>query len=200
MPDHPPVLSRRADRFVRAWLTWREKSGGTTPSRRSVEIDIIADLLAQITVLDAVDPDTLIVRVMGTSLEAAANERPTGMNALDLSTDEIRPVRAMRMWSCASVPCGSHFRFLHVYPSGAELPFEGLTLPVRAKAEGQPMQLFTFFWRQDRRSPYDPPQNQLQTQLPDYFAYLDIGAGGPMDQGVDVVRLEDLLRGEEKYG
>ncbi|WP_416899866.1 MAG: hypothetical protein ACMVY4_09215 [Minwuia sp.] len=193
-----PTLSRRASRFARRWLAWRVASGqNDMPSRHELRIEEISKLLPQITVIDVAGPESMIFRVTGTDLEAAANERPTGLSPLDLTSPEVRPIRALRLWSCASVPCGCYFRFLHVYPSGAELPFEGLTLPVRAKQDSQPVQLFTFFWRQDRLRPYDPPHNQLQTQLPDYYAYVDIGMGAPSDQDLPVLRLEELLRGEE---
>lgn len=167
--------------FLAAWTGWRR--GAAPPRRRDVRLEDIVDLLPGVILLEARAPDVFHFRLAGTGVDEFSGMHMTGVNALDLTAPENRAVRARRLWSLASIPCGGFLRFFHRYPeSRAEAAMEGLILPVLADADGAPVQLMSVFSSSRSRVESEPPSNDMRNALPDEFYFVDLGFGVPGDQ------------------
>lgn len=178
------------NRFMAAWQDWR--GAQIVPSRAHVRLEMIPELLQYITIVDAVAPDRFMFRLSGTAIDRVAGNDLTGIDILELTAPAVRPIRARRLWTMADHPCGCLVAFLHRYPSGIDLPAMALTLPVKPTDPSVPMQLWTFFWRNRNLEDDGTPLRNIITDTPDRFAYVDIGAGAPAEEGEDTITLKDI--------
>lgn len=181
------------NRFLAAWQDWR--GAQIVPSRALVRLEMIPELLQYITIVDAAAPDRFMFRLSGTAIDRVAGNDLTGVDILQLTAPSVRPIRARRMWAMADHPCGCLVAFLHRYPSGIDLPAMGLTLPVRPTDPAVPMQLWTLFWRNRKLEENGTPVRNIITDVPDRFAFVDIGAGAPAQDDEETVSLSDLENG-----
>lgn len=182
--------------FCRQLLTYWDKlrDGRLLPRRSEIDPGALKPLLPYISILELRAPDVMVYRLHGTALRDIMGMDATNRNLLDFTPIEGLRLRAYRLWSAATVPCGSTYEIDLSYARGAKNAHEGLSLPIEPVREGAPPLLLGIFaplqgthWAADTDAP--------RVDIGYSHSFIDIGADVPTALTPPDDFLPDALRG-----
>ncbi|MDB5361897.1 MAG: hypothetical protein JWO51_3194 [Rhodospirillales bacterium] len=101
------------------------------PVRASIDPCMLKCALPHVFMLDIVDPQTAVYRLVGTAHRARWGIELTGHIWGEFLDDALRIERTRRLWRTVEQPCGFSARYEVVFASGAHDPVETLLLPLR---------------------------------------------------------------------
>ena len=94
----------------------------------------LAPMLANITMTEYVDNDTIIFRIAGENIKDRLGFNPAGRNTLDLIAQEKRDEAVALHDVIINHPCGSYVVYESVFQSGRRAKSESITFPLRKDA------------------------------------------------------------------
>jgi len=94
----------------------------------------LAPMLANITMTEYVDNDTIIFRIAGENITDRLGFNPAGCNTLDLIAQEKRDEAVALHNVIINHPCGSYVVYESVFQSGRRAKSESITFPLRKDA------------------------------------------------------------------
>lgn len=129
MLAEPDVLQTiGAKRFFGYWDSLPKE--GAVPDRSSFDPVRIAALMPAVTILEVFSDTMIMQRLTGTGVCRAMGFDPTGRNALDLMSPELRPDYIKLIHTQLSFPCG-RWNIIRSRREGMIDRAEVLTLPLR---------------------------------------------------------------------
>ena len=162
--------------FLEVWRTWR--GDRMLPTRAEALPESLGRLLGAISVLEAVAPDQVIIRLVASDLEDFTGRSRKGENWIEAAIPADRPLRRERIGWQVDVPCGSFSQMMVESESRLIAGAWFLMLPVAAQAGGPPR----FFYAAGdvfRDIDEDVRPEQVRGKLARVFDYVDIGGGLP---------------------
>ena len=108
----------------------------TVPLRADIDPGVLKVALPHVFMLNMVDPDMAVYRLVGTAHRARWGIELTGHIWGEFLDDARRIERTRRLWQAVERPCGFAARYELVFASGALDPVETLLLPLRARRAG----------------------------------------------------------------
>jgi len=180
--DYLPTLQSDVCRgLAAAWLGWR--GDDLLPGRRDMRLEDVRTILSFISVYEVPSAERIVIRLAASAQEAMFDGSLQGINVLDITVPEDRPLRSARTWQMVTRPCGGRSSFLQPLRSGLESPVELLSLPIRPARWNQPMQLLTALAPMPGPIQHDTPQPRSVFHVARDFEFLDLGAGVPDSAG-----------------
>lgn len=158
------------------WLDIR----GAEPVPRRADIDpgVLIRALPHVFMLNMVDAETVIYRLVGTAHRARWGIELTGHVWGEFLETAQRVERAQRLWQAVEQPCGFTARYDVVFASGAHDPVETLLLPLRPNdPSGCPIMIGTGNSR--RQIEWVNQPGSIASRTPEVFRFLDLGQGIP---------------------
>jgi hypothetical protein len=98
-----------AERFAEAFGALQIKTGCLVPPRRAFNPSAMRTLLPYIALLETQDPETILVRLVGTAVINRGRVDMTGKNVLDFYPDGEREGARQHHFHMLNKPCGSTF-------------------------------------------------------------------------------------------
>ena len=190
-PRPLPPISVEMMNFLQWWDLARQ--GNSLPGRGALQIEKIAPLISRITIIDILSPDRMIFRLTGTAIDEQAGINPTGINVLDITPPEQRPLRSRRLWQMAETPCAGLFIYENRLQWIDGLVSAGVTVPVRSDGDGSGRQFMTYYDSYRPSIEREEVGSPITQNMPDRFAYVDIGNGVPDDGTGEMTALSGLL-------
>lgn len=187
-----PPISPEMLVFLQWWH--QARNGNDIPIRADLRIDRIAKLISRLLMIDVLSPDEMIIRLTGTNIDAQAGINSTGTNILDITPPEYRDQRSHRLWQMASRPCPGIFFYRNDLEWVDGTVSVGLTLPVRSGADATGRQFISYFDNYRPSIDRNEPGSPVTQNMPDRFAYVDVGFGVPEDGSGEGVTLKELLQ------
>lgn len=186
-----PPISEEMLNFLQWWDLARE--GRSLPCRGALQIEKIAPLISRITIIDVLSPERMIFRLTGTAIDEQAGINPTGINVLDITPPVQRPLRSRRLWQMAETPCLGLFIYENRVQWIDGLVSAGVTVPVRSDGDDSGRQFMTYYDSFRPSIEREEVGSPITQNMPDRFAYVDIGNGVPDDGTGEKATLSDLL-------
>lgn len=161
------------------WRYWSSlPRQGFVPFRRDFDPGAIRGILPIICILNHVGPGDWRIRLMGTGVVERARVDFTGRNFLDLMPEEQRAAEDWRLREMTSRPCGAFGVRRSRRASGIEYFVRTVAFPLRAD-DGEARLLISS--NEELRAGGHPVDSRVQIFNPVSRAYIDIGAGVPVD-------------------
>lgn len=178
-------------KFLQWWDDARQ--GRSHPVRSALQIEKIAPLIPRVTIVDVVSPDRMIFRLTGTTIDEQAGINPTGINIFDITPPDQRSLRSKRLWQMSHQPCIGLLFYENRLQWGDGLVSAGVTVPVAFKDSPHGVQLMSFFDSYRPSIDREEIGSPITQNMPDRFAYVDIGRGVPEDGTGEITSLSKLL-------
>lgn len=158
---------------------WLEARGDDpTPTRAGIDPGVLKSALPQIFMLNMVDPETAIYRLVGTAHRARWGIELTGHVWGEFLDDAQRIERTQRLWRAVEQPCGFAARYEVVFTSGAHDPVETLLLPLRPNdPSGCPILIGVSI--STRQVEWVNQPGSVASRTAERFRYVDLGYGVP---------------------
>ena len=163
--------------FARIWDRCRR--GKLMPNRSDIDIEDLAPLVSQVTIIEVRSRYEARVRLVGTSVRDVTGSEVTGQNWIDMAPEEQREERAERVHRHIELPCGSRTVTGTELRSGLVIMTEFAAFPILPNKDGFPPQIIGCFHPLTDNYLSPDAGTGLAASNPNYFAYLDIGAGTP---------------------
>lgn len=176
----PGMPSFEKEPLKSLWKYWNEVRAGTMmPARRDIDFVQVANVLPEVSLLDAISADELRYTLVGSQIVARNGEELTGVNLLDLFADDCRPVVSKCLIDMFAVPCAVVCETTVLYQSGHTAMAECLCLPLRTRHNFLGRSLFA-----QRIEAGDNTADEVIASLGSKVfsaTYIDIGNGKPDD-------------------
>jgi len=131
----PTLLTEPNQRFFEAFCRLRRSTSSLVPPRKSLTLSVARRFAAHLAIIEAREPMTAHVRLVGTAIVQRTGIDNTGKNWLDLFSPEAREFVWQRIRRLCDTPLGVRalIREQHTYP----VIIETLNLPF-ARDDGTP--------------------------------------------------------------
>jgi hypothetical protein len=158
---------------------WLEVRGAeTVPPRAAIDPGILKPALPHMFMLNMVDAETAIYRLVGTAHRARWGIELTGHVWGEFLEAEQRIDRTRRLWRAVQQPCGFAARYEVIFASGACDPVETLLLPLRpSHAEDPPIMIGVGI--SIRQTEWVNQPGSVASRTPERFRFLDVGCSVP---------------------
>lgn len=169
--DHPALRD-----FLEVWNGWR--GAAIAPRRADINPLDIPELMRGVTLMDAIAPENLHIRYVGSLLCEIVGQDITGQNYIEYTAPEVREIRSRRLWGVVSQPAAA----VWMSPWEHDAQFVGLSVPVLPSVDGLPMKLMQVLipLRDTHHMASERKRNPINNvTLSNQFRYVDIGAGKP---------------------
>ncbi|WP_417461417.1 PAS domain-containing protein [Kordiimonas sp.] len=169
--DHPALRD-----FLEVWNGWRGVA--IAPRRADINPLDIPELMRGVTLMDAIAPENLHIRYVGSLLCEIVGQDITGQNYIEYTAPEVREIRSRRLWGVVSQPAAA----VWMSPWEHDAQFVGLSVPVLPSVDGLPMKLMQVLipLRDTHHMASERKRNPINNvTLSNQFRYVDIGAGKP---------------------
>ncbi|WOF73762.1 PAS domain-containing protein [Parvibaculaceae bacterium PLY_AMNH_Bact1] len=139
----------------------------------------LAPMLANITMTEYVDDNTIIFRIAGENITDRLGFNPAGRNTLDLIAQEKREEAVALHKVIIDHPCGSYVVYESVFQSGRKAKSESITFPLRKDASTDTFLFFSYHVHHEATGftevgePTALGLSEIVTEL------VDIGSGHP---------------------
>jgi hypothetical protein len=158
------------------WLDVRGSEPG--PLRADIDPGVLKVALPHVFMLNMVDADTAVYRLVGTAHRARWGIELTGHIWGEFLDDARRIERTRRLWRAVEQPCGFTARYEVVFASGARDPVETLLLPLRPNdPSGCPIMIGVSI--STRQVEWVNPPGSVASRTAEQFRFLDLGSGVP---------------------
>jgi hypothetical protein len=178
--DELITLSSAPDKvgaFVSAYRA--SQTGGSIGQRNLLPMRVLAPMLANITMTEYVDNDTIVFRIAGENIKDRLGFNPAGCNTLDLIAQEKRDEAVALHDVIINHPCGSYVVYESVFQSGRRAKSESITFPLRKDAHTNSFFFLSYHLHHEvtgvavAGEPTALGLSEIQTEL------VDIGFGAP---------------------
>ena len=158
---------------------WLDARGSEpVPLRASIDPGVLKVALPHVFMLNMVDPETAVYRLVGTAHRARWGIELTGHIWGEFLDDTQRVERARRLWRAVGQPCGFAARYEVVFASGARDPVETLLLPLLPNdPSGCPIMIGVGI--STRQVEWVTPPGSIASRTVEQFRFLDLGSGVP---------------------
>jgi hypothetical protein len=158
---------------------WLEARGGdAVPRRAAIDPGALKKILPHVFMLNMVDDDTAIYRLVGTGHRARWGVELTGRVWGQYLAVTQQIDRTRRLWRAVKQPCGFVARYDMIFTSGASDPVETLLLPLRPNDDaGCPIMIGANHSR--RQVDWINQPGSVASRTPEQFRFLDLGYGVP---------------------
>lgn len=163
--------------FVSAYRTSQE--GRSIGRRDLLPMRALAPMLANITMTEYVDEDTIIFRIAGENITDRLGFNPAGRNTLDLIAQEKRDEAIALHSVILNHPCGSYVVYESIFQSGRKAKSESITFPLQKDASSDTRFFFSYHVHHEATGfsevgePTALGLSEIHTEL------IDIGFGSP---------------------
>lgn len=178
--DLPWMQTFEREPLKSLWKYWDDVRADTMmPARREIDLVQLANILPEVSLLDAISADELRYTLVGSEIVARNGEELTGINLLDLFADECRSVVSKSLIDMFAVPCAVVCETTVLYQSGHTAMAECLCLPLRTRHDFLGRSLFA----QRIEAGDNTPDEVIASLGSKVFSatYIDIGNGKPDD-------------------
>jgi len=158
---------------------WLDARGDAPmPMRASIDPGALKAALPQLFMLNMVDAETAIYRLVGTAHRARWGIELTGHVWGEFLDATQRIERTQRLWRTFEQPCGFVARYEVVFASGAHDPVETLLLPLRPnQPSGCPILIGVSI--STRQVEWVNQPGSVASRTAERFRYIDLGSGIP---------------------
>jgi hypothetical protein len=160
---------------------WLEARGSEpAPVRADIDPGVLQVALPHVFMLNMVDPETAVYRLVGTAHRARWGIELTGHIWGEFLDGTQRIERTRRLWQAVERPCGFAARYELVFASGALDPVETLLLPLRPNdPSGCPIMIGVGI--STRQVEWVNQPGSIASRTAERFRFLDLGSGVPRD-------------------
>ncbi|MCE7997801.1 MAG: PAS domain-containing protein [Rhodobiaceae bacterium] len=163
--------------FVSAYRTSQE--GRSIGRRDLLPMRTLAPMLANITMTEYVDEDTIIFRIAGENITDRLGFNPAGRNTLDLIAREKRAEAIALHSIILNHPCGSYVVYESIFQSGRKAKSESITFPLQKDA-GSAIHFFLSYHVHHEATGFSEAGEPTALGLSEFHTELiDIGFGQP---------------------
>lgn len=143
--DELVALSSAPDKVGAFVSAYRAAQEGRSIGRRDLlPMRALAPMLANITMTEYEDDDTIIFRIAGENITDRLGFNPAGRNTLDLIAQEKREEAIALHNVILSHPCGSYVVYESIFQSGRKAKSESITFPLRKDASTDTCFFFSY--------------------------------------------------------
>lgn len=178
--DELITLSSAPDKVGAFVSAFRASQTDSSIGRRDLlPMRSLAPMLANITMTEYVDNDTIIFRIAGENITERLGFNPAGRNTLDLIAREKRDEAVALHDVIINHPCGSYVVYESVFQSGRQAKSESITFPLRKDAHTNSFFFLSYHLHHEVTGVADAGEStalglsEIQTEL------VDIGFGAP---------------------
>ncbi|HLZ67825.1 MAG TPA: PAS domain-containing protein [Aliidongia sp.] len=158
------------------WLDVR--GSDPVPRRAAIDPAVLKTALPHMFMLNMVDEETAVYRLVGTAHRARWGIELTGHVWGEFLDARQRIDRTRRLWRAIRQPCGFTARYELVFASGAHDPVETLLLPLRPNhPSGLPIMIGAGI--STRQMTWVNQSGSVTSRTEERFRYLDLGHGVP---------------------
>jgi hypothetical protein len=162
--------------LLRHWLAVRGPDA--VPRRAAIDPGALKYILPHLFMLNMIDSETAIYRLVGTSHRARWGVELTGRVWGQFLEPELRTSRTRRLWRAVDQPCGFVARYEMIFTSGATDPVETLLLPLRPnRDDGCPIMIGASHSR--RQVEWINQPGTVASRTAEQVRFLDLGRGVP---------------------
>jgi len=158
---------------------WLDVRGAEpVPARAAIDPGVLKAALPHVVMLNMVDPETAVYRLVGTAHRARWGIELTGHIWGEFLDDTQRIERTRRLWHAVEQPCGFAARYEVVFASGAHDPVETLLLPLLPNdPSGSPIMIGIGI--STRQVEWVNQSGSIASRTAERFRFLDLGDGVP---------------------
>lgn len=158
---------------------WREIRGNDlVPTRAQIDPGALRPALPYVFMLNMIDAETAIYRLVGTGHRARWGIELTGHIWGEFLELKQRTARTRKLWQAIEHPCGFAARYEVVFTSGAHNPVETVLLPLRpSRPDG--CQLMIGASISTRQLEWVNQPGSVASRTAETTRFLDLGAGIP---------------------
>lgn len=190
--DELVALSSAPDKVGAFVSAYRAAQEGRSIGRRDLlPMRALAPMLANITMTEYVDADTIIFRIAGENITDRLGFNPAGRNTLDLIAQEKRAEAIALHNVILSHPCGSYVLYESIFQSGRRAKSESITFPLQKDAFADTLFFFSYHVHHEATGfsevgePTSLGLSEIHTEL------IDIGFGQPEAPTTENQRLSE---------
>ena len=165
-------------RLLAHWLDVR--GSDPVPRRASIDPGLLKTALPHMFMLNMVDAETAVYRLVGTAHRARWGIELTGHTWGEFLGATQRIDRTRRLWRAVEQPSGFVARYEMVFASGAHDPVETLVLPLRPNHPADhPIMIGAGI--STRQAEWVNQPGLIASRTAERFRFLDLGYGVPSD-------------------
>jgi hypothetical protein len=148
------------------------------PCRTAIDPGILKAALPHMFMLNMIDAETAIYRLVGTAHRARWGIELTGHVWGEFLEMSQRLDRTRRLWRAVQQPCGFVARYEVIFASGACDPVETLLLPLRPRHPADPP-IMIGVGISIRQTAWVNPPGSVASRTAERFRFLDLGCSVP---------------------
>lgn len=190
--DELVALSSAPDKVGAFVSAYRGAQEGRSIGRRDLlPMRALAPMLANITMTEHVDDDTIIFRIAGENITDRLGFNPAGRNTLDLIAQEKRAEAIALHNVILSHPCGSYVVYESIFQSGRRAKSESITFPLQKDASADTLFFFSYHVHHEATgfSEVGEPTSLGLSEI--HTEFIDIGFGQPEAPTMENQRLSE---------
>jgi len=174
------VFSASLQTLWRAWRTEFETCRPKLPQKSAIGMQVLKPILTHVVLTEYQDKDTVIVRLAGTGLEEMANRSLTGLNALDLTPTDQRPMVREAYTNIRAFKCGLFIRERLEFERGSDADLHTLLLPLADPKGDMRFFIGVYDFGASQFAPDSPDRHStFRHKAFDQISYIDFGFGTP---------------------
>lgn len=178
------TLSLEEEPFAALWAYWREVRGDRLlPDSRDIDFTRLASILPNVSVLEVFNPEEIRYRLVGSDIVARFGGELTGVNLLEVFSDNSRKLLSQSLVETVSRPCAGFCQTSITYQSGRKVRIQILSTPLKTEDHTLGRTLMI----QRIVEPREPITNDVVSIIgAEAFSIQYIDIGGGVGQSVDV--------------
>lgn len=125
-------LPLKEEPFASLWAYWCEaRGGGLLPDSSDIDFTRLASVLPDVSVLEVFSPEEVRYRLVGSDIVARFGGELTGVNLLDLFSENSRRLLSQSLVEMVTRPCAGFCQTSIAYRSGRMVKVEILCTPLK---------------------------------------------------------------------
>lgn len=178
--DELVALSSAPDKVGAFVSAYRAAQEGRSIGRRDLlPMRALAPMLANITMTEHVDEDTIIFRIAGENITDRLGFNPAGRNTLDLIAQEKREEAIALHSVILNHPCGSYVVYESIFQSGRKAKSESITFPLQKDVSADTLFFFSYHVHHEATGVLEVGEPTSLGLSEIYTDLIDIGFGQP---------------------
>lgn len=122
--------------FVSLWIYWTNVCGERLlPDSQDIDLTKLASIFPNVSVLDVISPDEIRYHIVGSDIVAGYGDELTGLNLLDLFSEESRQHLSQSLIEVVTRPCAGFCQTAIAYQSGRKNQAQILSTPLKTGSE-----------------------------------------------------------------
>ena len=125
-------LSVEEEPFASLWAYWHEARGDRLlPDSRDIDFTRLASVLPNVSVLEVFSPEEIRYRLVGSDIVARFGGELTGVNLLDVFSENSRGLLSQSLVETVTRPCAGFCQTSIAYQSGRSVTVQILSAPLK---------------------------------------------------------------------